>query len=228
MRIRLALLSLFFTASLSYSADTMPLLCDTNAVLVTPAVSSPAFAPAAPADCPAPAEEVCLSPADNVLRIDATGTKASTSRSATSVNVPVTTVVNETRTVPVKRKIYVDETYVVDEKTTITLNEMQTRKAYRTEKHVEAREVKDAYIRPISVIEGKAPRLTRRVTKRMETYEAKTKVPYDETVVVPVKRTLVIPVVKTRRVAREVEEYKTVTVPVKTTTYQSRIIRGTK
>ncbi len=194
-----------------------PLLCDAGA----PAPAGGACPPPPPV-CPppppvcAPPPPVCpppppvCAPKPEVCKV---------------IEVPVKTCVNEVRTVTVKKKVWDEECYTAEEKRTEVVNEVRTRTARRQVPVTVAKEVSEAKI--VTVKDpgyGSVPRLARGVNRkivpvtRMQTEE------YEETYLQPVRHTVSVPVVKTRKVAREVEEVQTITVPVTVTTMETRVV----
>ncbi|MCC8189362.1 MAG: hypothetical protein LIP77_01825 [Planctomycetes bacterium] len=161
------------------------------------------------APCPAPEpvcppQPVCAAPAATPVRV-----ASGAGRSAAVIS-------HEVRAVPVTRKVQVEEFYVVNEKRTEWVDEERTRTAYRkvpvmvpATKH----EVELTLIQPRS---GRAPRYVRPVTQKIVPVTTYVKQPYEETYTAKVRHTVEVPVTKTRKVTRNVEEVKMVTVPVKT------------
>lgn len=231
MKNLLFILVLLVIAGLAVAADNPPLLCDT-ATLKAPTQPAKADTAAvcepAPPVCPAPPPvATCPTPpaaGGGTLLIDATGSRGA-SYCDRVVTRPVTSVVHEVRTVPVKKRIWVDEVYMVNERQTQVINELRRRKAYRVEKYVAAKEVQEAIYKPVNH-QGRAPRLSRRVTDKMTTYEARQKVEYEELVAVPVRQTIMVPTTRTRKVSTQIEELQTVTVPVRVTTMETKTVRS--
>lgn len=174
-----------------------PLLCDADTLKAPtkPAVAAcepppPVCAPPPPA-CPPPppAPVVCEAPAAPVCAPAPQACPPAAPRSAVAAAAPAPREerIPSYRVVPVKRKVYEEESYTVQEK--------------RTQEHEEIR---------TKTIKPKAPRLAR--VMRPEGVELA--VIRDKPKVVPYKATVrteyTVPVTKTRTVAREVEEYKVV------------------
>lgn len=122
------------------------------------------------------------------------------------------TLVEETRTVPVKRQVIEDETYTENVTHTAYSMEERTRQAQRKIRVADEKRV--AYVdakmgKPRS---GKAPRLSRKVQNKMvPTTRIETEV-YEENYVVRVPVTYTEPVEKTRKVIKYVDDVETVTV----------------
>lgn len=188
-----------------------PLLCDAS-VKAAPVNTGacppppPACAPAPVACAPAPA---CPTPAAGVCQYK---------------EVKVKQVVNEVRTVPVQRRVYVDEVYTATEKRTETHYQVEQRTAVRKVPREEFREKREAVYARVQG-SGNAPRLARGVKARMVPVTVYDREEYQETYTRPVKTTVEVPVVKTRRVATTVEDVKTVTVPVTVVTTEMRPVR---
>jgi len=142
------------------------------------------------------------------------------------VEKPVKTVVHEERTVTVKKKVWDEEVYVAEERRIEVLNEVRTRTATRSVPvHVE-KEVSEVKLVTVGSTYGSAPRLSRTVNKKTVIVPTTVKEEFVETYVTPVRHTVTVPVEKTRKVAREVEEVKTITVPVTVVTMETRLVGG--
>lgn len=139
--------------------------------------------------------------------------------------VAVKDTVYEVRAVPVKRKIYEEENYVVNETRTETLNEVQTRTATRKVPVASTKEVATVRLDVVDTGSGRSPRLARTLTRKVVPTTVYVTEEFEETVTVPVKRSYTMPVMKTRKVARTVEEVKTVTVPKTVTRMEMRAVR---
>lgn len=138
------------------------------------------------------------------------------------VQVPVASVFNEVRTVPRKRKTYVNEEYTVQEKHTQTMNELRTRTATRKVPVETTKSVDYVKLTTVEPCSGNAPRLTRKIRTKIVPTTIMVKEEYEETYTVPVKLDYTVPVTKTRKVAK-IEEYcDTVLVPRTVTTMETR------
>jgi len=142
------------------------------------------------------------------------------------VEKPVKTVVHEERTVTVKTKVWDEEVYVVEQQRTQMVDEVRTRTATRSVPIQVEKEVTEAKFATVNNGYGSAPRLVRTVNKKTVIVPATVKEEFVETYVTPVRHTVTVPVEKTRKVAREVEEEKTITVPVTVTTMEQRVVRS--
>lgn len=176
----LSLLAAATLVSAARAAEAMPsLLCDaatlkaptqTAAADCPPAPCPPAPCPPEPVCAPAPAPACPPPPAPTCAAAPA----AQTREAQTTYHI-----------VPVKRKVYEEETYTVNETRTQTIDEVRTK-----------------------VIKAKAPRLAR-VNRGGEITLAKVK---DSDRVEPyvkrVKQQYTVPVTRTRKVAKEIEEYE--------------------
>lgn len=215
----LALLVLLAAAPIVRAAEASglpPLLCDED-MLKSPSKSiacppAPACPPAAPLPAcpPVVSVPVCPPAPQNICR---------------TVEVPVRRVVNEVRTVPVKKRIYEEECYPTEERRTEIVEEQRTRTAHRRVPVLVAREYSDVKIvKTASAGGGRAPRLSRVVSNHLKPVTVMKTEAYEENYTVKVRNTVMVPVVKTRRVAREVEEMQTITVPTVVTVMETRTV----
>jgi hypothetical protein len=203
-KILFAAFALVLLAGVAAAEDCPPLLCDS----APPPVVDNTCPPAPPVCAPAP---VCAEPAKvEVCKV---------------VEVPVRKVVQETRTVPVKKKVWEEECYVDNEIQYETFNEVRTRTAYRKVPMESTKEIYDICLTKVEPCTGRGPRLSRRVNVTTVPTTIQVKEAYEETYTVPVKQSFTVPVTKTRKVARVVEEYKTVTVPTTVTVMETRVAK---
>lgn len=140
------------------------------------------------------------------------------------VQVPVKTVVNECKTVTVKKKVYEEECYVAEEKQTVVVDEVRTRTATRNVEVYVPKTVSEAKI--VTVRDpgyGTVPRLARGVSRKVVPVKKYKPEQYEETYVQQVRHTVSVPTVKSRKVAREIEEVQTVNVPRTVTTMETRV-----
>lgn len=162
----------------------------------------------APVPCAAPVEPVCA-PAPPVCPPPAPApAPACPAPAVANVCAPR----EEIKVVPVKRKVYVDEVYTVNEKRTEMVDEIRTRTATRKVPvivPVTKAEVKLSVVEPCS---GNAPRLSRQIKKKVVPVTKMETETYTETYTAKVKQTTEVPVVKTRRVSKTVDEVQLVTV----------------
>lgn len=206
----LAVVTLFGSAVLA--ADTNPpLLCDASDFKAAKASSPqicpppPPVCPPAPPACP-PAPTACAAPETKVIQV------------------PVKTTVCEVKTVPVTRRVVEEECYVENVTRTGTANEVRTRTKERIIEVPASKMVSEAKIIEMKSPYGNSTRLARGVNRKIVPTTRKEREQYEETYLQPVKYTYTEPVVKTRRVTRKVEEYKTVTVPKTITTMETRVV----
>ena len=142
------------------------------------------------------------------------------------VEKPVKTVVHEERTMTVTKKVWDEEVYVVEQQRTEVFDEVRTRVATRSVPAQIEKTASEARLVTVTSAHASAPRLSRTVNKKTVLIPTTVKEEFVETYVKPVRHTVTVPVEKTRKVAREVEEVKTITVPVTVTTMEERLIRS--
>lgn len=216
---------LLLVAGVAAAADANPpLLCDSD-TLKAPTVTASAAGVCAPAPvCPTPAP-VCP-PAPPVCEAKPAPVCAAPAKTEVcrTVEVPVRRVVNEVKVVPVKKKVYEEECYTVEEKRVQVVDEIRSRVAQRKVKVPTTKVVSDVALEKVQPCEGRSPRLARVVYNKTVPTTVTVTEQYDETYTVPVRTTYSVPVTKTRKVAREVEELKTVNVPVTVTTMETRLL----
>lgn len=206
----LAVVSLFGSAALAAEVNP-PLLCDAADLKAAKTVAGvcppppPVACPPAPPACP-PAPPACPEPTTKL------------------VQVPVKTTVCEVKTVPVTRRVVEEECYVENEARTATYYEVRTRTKERTIEVPTAKMVSEAKIIEMQSPYGCSTRLARGVSRQIVPSTRKEKEQYEETYQHPVKYNYTEPVVKTRRVTKKVQEYKTVTVPKTVTTMETRLV----
>ena len=139
--------------------------------------------------------------------------------------VPVKTVIEEICLVPVKKRIVEEECYIATEKRTEVINEVRTRTAVRTIEVPSTKMVSQArIIRVDDPGYGTAPRLARGVSRQVVPTMKRVPEEYTETYLQPVRNTYEVAVPKTRRVTREVEELKSVTVRRTVTSMENQIV----
>lgn len=138
--------------------------------------------------------------------------------------VPVRKVVEETKLVPVKRRVVEEEVYLAHEKRTGTYSEPRTRTARRTVEVPATKMVSEAKILAVKPDYGTATRLARGVNRKVVVTTRKEVQEYEESYTAQVKYDYTVPVTKTRKVAKTVEEYKAVPVRKTVTTTETRLV----
>lgn len=211
-RILLSIALLAALSGIAAAADkgNPALLCDGAPPVAKPAVCEPAPVCPPPAPICAP-EPVCATPAPQVC-------------DTRTVTVPVKSIVTETKVVPVKRRIVEDEDYTVLEARTGSYLEPRTRMAKRTVDVPTTKVVSEAKYRKVEPCSGYAPRVSRKVQKKVVPTTVKVTEEFEEEYLHETKYAYNVPVTKTRKVKKTVEEYKTVSVPRTVTTMETRVV----
>ena len=207
-----AIAMLLAVSGLAAAADkgNPALLCDGAPPVAKPAaVCEPA--PVCPPPAPVCAPEPVCAPAPQVC-------------DTRTVTVPVKSIVTESKVVPVKRRIVEDEDYTVLEERTGTYLEPRTRMAKRTVEVPTTKEVAEAKYRKIEPCSGYAPRVSRKVQRKVVPTTVKVTEEFEEEYLHETKYAFNVPVTKTRKVKKTVEEYKVVSVPRTVTTMETRVV----
>jgi hypothetical protein len=161
--------------------------------------------PAAPAPAiaavPAAGEEICPPPPPCPPAIAA---PAVTGRARTVT-------VTETVAVPARRRVVEEECYVVEEKRTELIDEVRTREAERRVPALRTRQVSEAKIVKVASGAGRATRLARGVSRKVEVYKTTEVEKFTETYIAKVPNTYTVPVIKSRKVPKMVDDVKYVT-----------------
>ncbi|MDR1535987.1 MAG: hypothetical protein LBU64_12990 [Planctomycetota bacterium] len=124
---------------------------------------------------------------------------------------PRTVVVEELVAVPERRRVVEEECYVVNEKRVEMIDEVRTRAAVRQVPVVKTKQVSEAKIVKVASPSGRATRLARGVSRSVVPYKTTEPEEYTETYLAKVRNEYTEPVLKTRKVARTVDEVKYVT-----------------
>lgn len=119
--------------------------------------------------------------------------------------------VTEIEIIPFRRKIMMDEVYTVNEKHTMTIDEVKTRTATRKVPVPSAKIVDDITLRPTQPSCGSAPRLARAIETKAMPITVYVKEEFEETYTVPIKIDYYTPINKTRKVAQYIDDYKIAT-----------------
>ena len=206
-----AAVMLLFMAGIAAAAEgTLALLCD------SPLPKGPACEPPPPVCAPPP--PVCA-PTPPVC-----GPAPVAARGPRTVTVPVKSIVNETKIVPVTRRVVEEENYVVMEKQTGSYMEPRTRLAKRTVEVPTTKVVAQAKYKTVEPCAGTAPRVTRKVQKKVVPTTMKVTEEFEEDYMHEVKYDYNVPVTKTRKVKKNVQEFKTVSTPRTVTTMETRVV----
>ena len=217
----LAAVFALFASGLAAAVDKNPPLLLAQPVVQGSCDPTPACPPAPPV-CK-PVEPVCK-PVPTPAPVVAVCKPEPVCSPTKLVQVPVASVYTEVRTVPRKRKHYVEEEYTVQEKHTQTMNELRTRTATRKVPVETTKSVTYVKLTTVEPCSGNAPRLTRKIRTKIVPTTIMVKEEFEETYTVPVRLDYTVPVTKTRKVAK-VEEYcDTIVVPRTVTTMETSVV----
>jgi hypothetical protein len=190
-------------AGMALGAEMPPLLSQTPAPAVIPGGGGsgdgycPPPPPVAEAYCPPPEEPYCPPPPPITARAEEICPPPPALAPAPVV---------EMRAVPVRRKVVEEECYVVNEKRSLTVDELRTRPAQRKVPVVKTRLVSEAKIYKVASPSGRATRLARGVTRKVTPYQSYDVENFMETYTAQVRQEYTEPVLKTRKVTRYVDE----------------------